>query len=440
MTSDNASSPGTLRVSIVGGGIAGLSAGLALRRNGHRVQIFEASEVKTEIGAALNVPQNALRVLDHFGIPRESLKGVPFYGGVSIDVDTGESTINRFPAVNGLERSVGLFCHRADLYEELRRVATGEGKGPPVKLRLGAKVTACDPDNGTITLNNGEVVQADLVLGADGGHNSLVRTHIVGEAQKITYSGVSCFRAVFEFPERPELRWLTEEVTGPRTFASKEGPFRLLLIYPCRDGKLLNFVGFYDDPLQDVKGKPLEYLVSKKFLTMTADWSPKATRDDIRAKFQGFHSKFLSVLDLPDHSEILKWRLGVLPLLPTWIRGRAALIGDSAHAALPFLAQGAAMAIEDAGAIECLFPAGTRPKDVPERLKAYQDLRKERGEFVNTGSVDQLKHLQSGGAFGRVHSVGLARLYGYDTIKTARQCYEERFGHKFPANFIHSRL
>jgi len=224
---------------------------------------------------------------------------------------------------------------------------------------------------------------------------------------------VTCFRTIFEFfPERPELRWLTEGVTGPRTFeSSKEGPFRLLLIYPCRDGKLLNFVGFYDDPLQDVK-----------------DWSPKATRDDIRATFKGFDPRFLSVLDLPSHSEILKWRLDVLPLLPTWIRGRTALVGDSAHAALPFLAQGAAMAIEDAGAIGCLFPPGTRPEDVTERLKAYQDVRKERGEFVNTGSVEQLKHLKSGDSFGRVNAVGIARLYGYDTIETTKQCYQERFG------------
>ncbi|KAJ6512859.1 FAD/NAD(P)-binding domain-containing protein [Mycena sanguinolenta] len=359
MPDTNSSGSNILQVSVVGGGIAGLTVALALRRNGHHVTVFEASEVKTVIGAGLNVPQNALRVLDYLGISRENLKGIPFLGG--------------------------LFCHRADLYEELERVTTGEGEGPPVKLRLGAKVLACDPEEGTVTLNNGEVVWADLVLGADGGHNSVIRTDIVGEPQKIQYSGVTCFRTVFEvFPERPELRWLTDEVTGPRTFASKEGPFRMLLLFLCRGGKLLNFVGFYDDPLQDVK-----------------DWSPKATRDDIRTKFKGFGPKFLSVLDLPSHSEILKWRLGVLPPLPTWIRGRAALVGDSAHATLPFLAQGAAMAIEDAGAIGCLFPAGTKPQDVPERLKVYQDLRKERGEFVNTGSVEQLKHLQSGGAFGR---------------------------------------
>ncbi|KAJ6512837.1 FAD/NAD(P)-binding domain-containing protein [Mycena sanguinolenta] len=411
--SANSASPGILQVSVVGGGIAGLATSLALRKNGHHVQLFEASDNKTEIGAALGVPRNALRVLHHLGISRENLKGVAFFGSVTVDPETGESTVNRWPMASGVQDTIGLFCHRGDLYEELKRVAIGEGEGPPVKLRLGAKVIACDPDNGKITLSHGEIVQADLILGADGGH-SVIRTHIVGEVQKITYSGVTCFRTVFEFSEAPELQWLTEEVTGVRTFISKERPFRMLLMYPCRAGTLLNFIGFYEDPLVDAE----------------AGWSPKASREDIIAKFQGFHPKFLPVLDLPPHSEIFKWRLGSLPLLPTWIRGRAALVGDAAHATLPFLAQGAAMAIEDAGAIGCLFPAGTRSEDVPERLKAYQDLRKERGEFVNTGSVEQLKDLKSSGDIGRFQTVSMARLHGYDAIKTAQDCYEERFGNK----------
>ena len=129
----------------------------------------------------------------------------------------------------------------------------------------------------------------------------------------------------------------------------------------------------------------------------TVGWTPTASREDIIAKFRGFDPKFLSVLDLSTRSEILKWQLSVLPLLPTWIRGRAALLGDAAHGTLPFLAQGAAMAIEEGGAIGCLFPAGTRPEDVPERLKAYQDIRKLRGEFVRNESVEQLKSLKRGG-------------------------------------------
>ncbi|KAF8176578.1 FAD/NAD(P)-binding domain-containing protein [Mycena galopus ATCC 62051] len=406
-----------LRVSIVGAGIAGLTAGLALRRNGHRVQIFEAYEVKTEIGAALGVPLNALRVLDHLGISRDNLKGVPFSGVVNIDAESGENKTTKLPGGSML----GLFCHRSDLYEELKRLATGDGEGLPVDLHLGTKVLACDPDKGTISLANGEIVEADLILGADGVHvglraafrmqltklQSVIRTHIIGEVQNPSPVGVTCFRGVFEFHEKPDLLWLTEEVSGSRTFFAKDGPFRMLLMYPCRNGTLLNFIGFYADS-PDAEG-----------------WTPKASREDIITKFKGFHPKFLPILDLPSHSEIFKWKLGVLPELPTWIRGRAAILGDAAHATLPFLGQGAAMAMEEACSIGCLFPAGTKPQDVPERLKAYQDIRKARGEYVRIKSVEQLQNLMDGGP--SVRREILSPLLQYDAVKVARECYEERF-------------
>ena len=85
----------------------------------------------------------------------------------------------------------------------------------------------------------------------------------------------------------------------------------------------------------------------------------------------------------------MKWQLKVTPLLPTWIRGRAALLGDAAHATLPLLGQGLAMGLEDAATLGCLLPLGTTKEDVPTRLEAYQLLRKERGEYVNTESVAQ---------------------------------------------------
>jgi salicylate hydroxylase len=179
----------------------------------------------------------------------------------------------------------------------------------------------------------------------------------------------------------------------------------------------------------------------------TAGWKPKGSREDILAKFQDFHPKLLSILDLPPQSEILKLQLSVLPRLPSWIRGRAALLGDAAHATLPFLAQGAAMAIEEAGSLGCLFPAGTSPEDVPERLKAYQDIRKDRGDFVNHESVEQLKSLRRGGPVVRCMWKGIesgfvliffccadqeiqAQLVHYDALGAARECYEARFGYK----------
>ncbi|KAF7336979.1 FAD/NAD(P)-binding domain-containing protein [Mycena venus] len=402
-------SSNALQVAVVGAGIAGLTAAIALRRNGHHVQVFEASQNKTEVGAALGVPLNALRVLDYLGFSKEYLKGVPLSGALDFDAENGEEG-SRSWSMSDEKSMISLLCHRNDLYEELKRLAIGEGEGPPVKLRLGAKVTACDPEAGTISLVNDEVVRADLVLGADGV-NSVVRTNIIGEVMKASTSGVSCFRTVFELREVPELKWITEGVSGARTFVSKEGPFRMALMYPCRNGTLLNFIGFYADSQDSEEG-----------------WAPTASREDIMAKFQGFSPKLFPVLDLPSHSEIFRWHLRVLPVLPTWIRGRAALLGDAAHATLPFLAQGAAMAIEEAGSIAALLPAGTKPEDVPERLKAYQDIRKDRGEFVRNESVEQLNSLMRGGPIVRYQGIQ-STLLQYDALEVARECYEQRFGH-----------
>jgi len=407
----NGNSSNVLHISVVGAGIAGLTAAVALRRNGHRVQIFEKSQSKTEIGAALGVPLNGLRVLDHLGISRVNLKGVPWSGGIVFDAESGEERVTRGWSMPGANEMIGLLCHRSDLYEELKRVATGDGEGPPATLHSGAKVTACDPEKGTISLINGEVVHADLVLGADGVH-SVIRTQILGEVTKASPSRVSCFRAVFEPRETPELQWLNDGVSGTRTIIARGGPFRMIILYPCRGRALLNLVGVFTDSQEE-----------------SAEWTLPASREEIIAKFEGFHTKFLPVLDLPPRSDIFKWQLGALPLLPTWIRGRAVLLGDAAHATLPFMAQGAAMAVEEGGSIGCLFPAGTRPEDVPGRLKAYQDLRKHRGDFVRSESVEQLKTLMHGGPVVRYQAIQ-STLLQYDAIEAARACYEERFGNK----------
>ncbi|KAJ7140845.1 FAD/NAD(P)-binding domain-containing protein [Mycena epipterygia] len=401
-----------LNVTIVGAGIAGLTAAISLRKNGHLVQVFEAHEIKTEFGAAVGVQVNSLRVLDHLGVSRDNLKGVPFTGSVVFGSGGGEGIAHRWlaPAAN---ENPGLLCHRGDLYGELKRLAIGEGKGPSVKLHLGSKVVACVPEEGTITLNNGEVIHADIVLGADG-INSVVRTEILGRVEKAPASGWSCFRIVFEatnLQDIPELEWLTAGISGTRIVTPKEGPFRMFFIYPCRNESLINFVGLYTDSPEE-EGK----------------WTPTASREEIIEKFQDFHPKFLRLLDLPIHSGIHRWQLRVLPLLPIWVRGRAALLGDSAHATLPLLGQGAGIAIEEAGAIGCLLPAGTRREDIPARLEAYQDLRKLRGEFVKTESVEQVSKIIDRKAF--LGSQGIQDyLFQYDTLKAAQDVYDERFGH-----------
>ncbi|KAJ7703920.1 hypothetical protein B0H17DRAFT_884087, partial [Mycena rosella] len=352
-----------LKVSVIGAGIGGLAAAIALRKNGHIV--FETSDIKTEVGAGIGIQINAIRVFDHWGVSKDNLQGVNDDG---LNFSYGSLRMVRLQLIifdsktgEGIDCSwSNLLCHRSDVHNELMRLAVGAGDGPPVQLHLGSRVLECDVENGTVTLGNGDTIHADLVIGADGLH-SVIRTSILGHAQTAPASGISCFRSVFDASKmQGDFDWFTEGVSGARSVIVKEGEYRLLFMYPCRSGHLINLLAIYADPHQDDPG-----------------WVATGTREELLEKFHDVHPKFLAFLALAD-SHIVKWQLRVLPVLPTWVRGRAALLGDAAHATMPTLGQGAGLAIEEAGALGCLLPLGTRREEVPSRLEAYQTLRKPR--------------------------------------------------------------
>jgi 2-polyprenyl-6-methoxyphenol hydroxylase-like FAD-dependent oxidoreductase len=128
------------------------------------------------------------------------------------------------------------------------------------------------------------------------------------------------------------------------------------------------------------------------------------TREEVFEEYKDFGPQFQTFPELAK-DPINLWQMrALLPALPTWTKGRLALLGDSAHGTLPTLGQGAAMAVEDAGALGCMLPLGTKPEEVPSRLAAYQDLRKERGEFVTIESLEQVTVPEKRGAFYRCKS------------------------------------
>ncbi|KAJ7737789.1 FAD/NAD(P)-binding domain-containing protein [Mycena maculata] len=406
--------PRPLKVSIVGAGIGGLTAALSLRKNGHHTRIFEVSQIKTEIGAGVALQPNALRVLQHLGLPRDNLKGRNFDGIVMFDGKTGDGTVGPWLVPEPEPECRGLNCHRSDLHDELKRLAIGDGEGPPAQLHLGTQVVSCDPDTGTITLEGGEIVHADVIIGADGIHSTL-RTSILDHPVKAPLVGLSCFRCLLDPADLstiPDLEWLTDGIHGARSVAWRGGPMRNLFIYYVRNSTLINVVAYFMDPDQD-----------------KLDWAPTATKEELIEQFSDYHPKFLRLFDLPLVGPVLKWQLKAVPLLPTWIRGHAALLGDAAHATLPFLGQGAAMAIEEAGTLGTLLPLGTAREDVPARLEAYQTLRKERGEFVNTESVAQAMVPEKRGFYLRSPEMQ-ALLQEHDTIKVAQDYFDAHFDAK----------
>ncbi|KAF7312695.1 FAD-binding-3 domain-containing protein [Mycena indigotica] len=352
-----------LNVTVVGAGIGGLAVAAALRKCGHVINVYESFEVKTEIGAGVGMQSNAVRVLKSLGYKRENLKGGIFDGMTIHNAETAK--FKKFPTRNwdslrkeGLEN---FSCHRGDLHAELLRLATEKdaADGPPAKLHFGNKVVSCDPEAATITLANGETVTSDLVIGADGIH-SIVRTSVLGKEVQAEPTGWACYRCMFDasnINDHPEFDWVLKNMNTIRQEGSQLAEH---IVYGVRGSTLINFVAFDSHEGRDTK-RPI---------------AQPATKEEIWARYPTFHEKFRHLFDLPLATPVLRWELRALPLLPTWIKGRAAIIGDAAHATLPLLGQGAGLALEEAD-------------QVPARLAAFQDLRKERGEFVNVQSVAQ---------------------------------------------------
>ncbi|KAJ6485323.1 FAD/NAD(P)-binding domain-containing protein [Mycena vitilis] len=371
-----------LRIVVVGAGLGGLAAAVSFRRQGHRVEViqadapdnlkvFESSCMNKEIGAAITVQANAMQVLEYLGYEKDNLKGVDFFGArrktVRFSAVGGEGATQLFHVPQDSVGRAGWLCHRTDLHDELKRLAIGEdGAGPPARLHLGQEVEICDPIAGTLTLKNGQVHQADLVVGADGIH-STIRTSVLGYVQKALPSGVSTFRCMFDATKLEglsEMEWFSEGISGARVVLSPEARFRMLFLFPCRRGTLINVVAHHVDD---------------------RDQSKHVRRDRVEGH---------------GHCE----RGGYLP---KW---------DSALNKNPGR-QGAGMAIEDAAVLGCLIPLGTIREDIPARLEAYQHLRRFRGDFVNRESLEQATEPSKRGAYSRC----------YDAVETAEQYYRQNF-------------
>ncbi|KAJ7029565.1 FAD/NAD(P)-binding domain-containing protein [Mycena alexandri] len=401
-----------LRIFVVGAGLAGLAAAVSLRRQGHHVEIFESSQMNKEIGAAITVQANAMRVLEYFGYNEVNLKGVDFFGTVRFNSVGGEGSTRLMEFPNNNMGRAGWLCHRTDLHDELKRLAIGtDGIGSPAYLHLGQDVVSCDPLAGLLTLKNGETHQADLIVGSDGIH-SVIRTSVLGYEQKALATGLSTFRCLFDASKLnglEDMEWFSEGISGARVVLSTQERFRMLYLIPCRNGRVINVVAHHTDDRDQDK----------------YEWSSMATVEEVLEEFKDFHPRYLKFLELGEQP-ILRWQLRALPLLPTWINGRTALLGDAAHATLPTLGQGAGMALEDAAAIGCLIPLGTKREDIPARLEAYQELRKSRGEFVNRESLEQATQPAKRGLYARSKEQQ-AFLVGYDAVQTAQNYYGEKF-------------
>ena len=348
------------KVLIAGAGIGGLTAAACLLRKGFDVQVFEQAPQLGEIGAGIQQSANGVKVLYDLGLkPAIEAVAVKPNDYEFRRFDTGE-LMHKIPFAQAHERDHGTpyyHLHRADLH---RILAEKVQSLDPHCVRLNCKVTGFTESSDSVRLNfaDGSSATGDVVVGADG-IKSAVRAQIVGPT-KATYTGYVAWRLTVP---REKLPKNIMELVG----AVWCGPRNHTVLYWLSSGRILNFVG-----------------CPERAEWEDESWTQRRPWEELKAEYAGWHPTIQSILDAADRNECYRWALNNREPIFNWSTARATLLGDAAHPTLPFLAQGAVMAIED-GAVLARALQGSG--SVRDALALYQRNRVDRTARVVTEST-----------------------------------------------------
>ena len=362
-----------LRIAIVGGGIGGLTLALALRQRGLAADVFEQAAVLTEVGAAVALSANSTRELQRLGVLDEiaAVSTEPtelIYRSWKDGRRIAAHSVRQESLYRDRFDAPYFGIHRADLQRILSKAVGSD------ELRLGHRLVNLEAQGDAISLEfaNGHVAQADLVVGADGVR-SVVRRWVTG-TEGTVYSGTSAFRGIVPASRLPSL-------PDPQAIQFWMGPDAHLLHYAIGGaGQDVNYLAVVEGPA-----------IWPQADSSTAELQPNEALD----AFRGWHPAVTEMIGATPHT--LRWGLFVVPHLLRWHRGRAVLLGDSAHAMVPHQGQGANTTIEDAITLAELLQ-GSEARDLDGMMHRYQALRRARTRKIQRSSwmTNGLLHLPDG--------------------------------------------
>ncbi|MGE0240484.1 MAG: FAD-dependent monooxygenase [Parvibaculaceae bacterium] len=381
---------------IAGGGIAGIAGALALARGDRRIRLFEKAGAFETVGAGLQIGPNAVRALRSLDVwdrvapasvaPPRILVRDGHGGRILQEITLGASFERRF----GEPYRV---IHRADLLTGLVERARADAR---IELVTNAEVKDFTDKGGFVEITTPTGPQrGEALIGADG-IRSLIRQGL-GQEDVLRKRDQILFRALTPF-DRP----MPEHLAAITLWLCRRGH---IVHYPVKGGRALNVVAAMDGRWD------------------SAEWSQPAARQELMAHFEKIHPDLFQVLAIssPWH----KWAAADLAPVPNWSRNRTTLVGDAAHAALPYLAQGAAMALEDAVVLaRCTETADT----IAEAFSAYETLRKPRARRIVEASLRLSRAYHAGGPLRLARNAVLrlidparfldrmAWIYGFDPL------------------------
>jgi salicylate hydroxylase len=359
-----------LRVLIAGAGIGGLTAALAFLKRDIDVEVHEQAAELREVGAGIQLSANGTRAFYALGVGDELKALSAETASKELHLwNTGETwRIFDLGKVSVERYGYPYFTvYRPDL---LAVLAAAVRREKPDAIRLGSKCTGFSQDSTEVRLRleSGEA-RGDALVGADGVH-SQIRQGLFGQDQP-QVTGIIVWRGIVPMERLPKhmARMVGHNWVGPGGH---------VVHYPLRAGKVMNFVGALERSDWQVES-----------------WSARGTTGELSADFEGWHEDIQALIrGIPVP---YKWALMTRPPMERWTVGRVTLLGDACHSMVPFLAQGAVMAVEDG--VVLARALRELDGDIPSRLARYENARRERTRRAVEGSADNI---------GRFHNRALA--------------------------------